>query len=197
VLAEARHALYTCGMRRVALLFVLGAVVLSFFDGFHTHSGTTEYTHPVALRMAWWVPLLFGTTAALGGWLYATGHRRLGGGEAVPSWPRVAGAFFGFAGLYFLSGFWAAPDAIKLAALAGGGVVLWLVVDRTWQGALLAVPTMIGGCAVEIALVHVDAFRYVHGSLLGVALWLPGLYLAATPAVGQLARRVLAVQPAG
>ena len=43
-----------------------------------------------------------------------------------------------------------------------------------------------------------DAFRYVHGSMLGVALWLPGLYLAATPAVGQLARRVLsAPQAAG
>jgi hypothetical protein len=177
---------------RVGLLFVAGAVLLSFFDGFHTHSGTIEYPHPLILRMAWWTPLLFGATAAGGGWVYARAYERLGGDRRTAPWPLLAGAFCGFGSLYFATGFWAAPDAVKLAALAAGAIVLWLLVDRSWQGALLAVPTVVGGCAVEIALVHASAFRYVDGRLLGVAAWLPGLYLAAAPAVGQLARRVLA-----
>lgn len=50
---------------RVFALFLFGAVTVSIFDGFHTHSQTTAYARPVMLDAAWWVPLLFG--ASVGG----------------------------------------------------------------------------------------------------------------------------------
>ena len=50
--------------RQVAVLFLFGAVAISFLDGLHTHSGTTEYPNVWILQMAWWTPLLFGSVVA-------------------------------------------------------------------------------------------------------------------------------------
>jgi hypothetical protein len=176
---------------RLAVLFVVGGVVLSIFDGFHTFSNTTAYTNPVVWRMAWWTPLLFGAAVAGGGGIYAVGYRRLGGPARHASTPRLALAFVLFAGLYAASGFWGAQSTTKLAALALGAFVAWLITDRSWQGVALALVSAAGGAAVESTLIALGTFRYLAPDVLGIPVWLPGLYLASGPVVGQIVRRVL------
>lgn len=177
---------------RLVLLFIAGALLFSVFDGFHTHSGTTAYPHPVLLGMAWWTPFLFGSAVAGGGAIYALGYRRLNGPPRVASWSRLALCFTGFGLLYFATGFWAAASLLKLAAVLAGASVLWLLTDRSWQGGVLCLVSAVGGTTVEMTLVGVDAFRYLEPDVLGVPFWLPALYIAAGPAIGQLARRALA-----
>ena len=176
---------------RLAALFLFGAVVISFFDGFHTHSATTAYPHPWILQMAWWTPLLFGSTVAFGGLAYTMGYRALGGGPEVTSPARLAIALTGFGLLYFASGYVPLPHASMLALLVTGAIVLWAIADRSWQGIVLALASAACGCATEIFLTHIGAFMHLHPDALGIPLWLPGIYMASGPAIGQLARRVL------
>ena len=177
-------------LQRLAMLFVFGATAITFFDGFHTYSGTTEYAHLWILRMAWWTPLLFGSTVAFGGWIYAEGYRRLGGPERLATWGELASAFVLFGLLYFASGYLPVSNAAKLLVLVAGAAVVWRVVDRSRQGIMLAVFNAMAGCATEMVLTHFGAFRHLQADLLGIPIWLPGLYLAAGPALGQLARKV-------
>ena len=183
-------------MQRFAALFLIGAVLLPIFDGFHTHSGTTQYGDVWLLRMAWWVPLLFGSTVAFGGLAYAYAYRRLGGREGLASWRAIATGFTIFGMLYFASGFLPVSNAAKLLFILAGAAVVWRIVDGTRQGILLAILNAIVGCTVEMILTRASAFRHLHADAAGIPLWLPALYIAAGPAVGQLARKVLAA-PAG
>ncbi len=180
-----------CYVMALVLIFVTGAVIGSFFDGFHTHSATTFYHRPVLLQMAWWTLPLFGL-AALG---ISTTHVRMDrvlGRPARPLSPVVTAfgiAYFG--GFYFASAFLPVSSPGKLLLLLLGWVALWLLLDRTWQGVLLAVLTAIAGCAVEMTLVQLGAFGYRHPDLGGVPYWLPALYLIASLTVGNLGRQVL------
>ena len=65
----------------------------------HTWSGTTEYTHPLVLRTAWWAPLLFANAYGVGGLIFALGYRRLGGPPAIRTRSELAFARH-FAGRY-------------------------------------------------------------------------------------------------
>ena len=176
---------------RFALLFGFGAVTISFFDGFHTHSHTTVYPHAWILEMAWWTPLLFGSVVAFGGIAYAIAHRRLGGNPKIHSIATLATAFVLFGILYFASGYLPASNASKLVVMLAGAAGLWTWLDRSPAGIALAIVNAIGGCSTEVTLVHFDAFRHLQPDLLGIPIWLPGLYLAAAPVIGHVARRVL------
>src|SRR5206468_2247841 len=47
----------------ILLLFLLGAILGSALDAFHTSSGVERYPLPALFGLAWWVPLLFGSAA--------------------------------------------------------------------------------------------------------------------------------------
>ena len=176
---------------RYLSLFLLGAIVVSFFDGFHTHSGTTRYPHPWLWQMAPWVPLLFGASVGIGGPVYAALYPRVGGRRAPPPARDLVIAFVLFGALYFSTGFLPASSGAKLALLLVGAAVFHLWLDRTVQGLALSLGTAIVGPCVEASLVHLGAFEYVHPEVLGVTIWLPALYLCSGPVLGQLSRRVL------
>lgn len=177
---------------RVLVLFAFGAVVITFFDGFHTHSGTTRYATVVAFQMAWWAPLLFGASVGLGGPLFAVGYRSLGGTRAPPPWLALGAAFVSFGALYYFSGFFHGANATKLGVLSFAALVLWGVLDRTWQGAACALGAALSGPAVEVALVHLGAFAHLQPDALGIPMWLPALYACAAPVLGHASRRFLA-----
>ncbi len=176
---------------RVMVLFLFGAVAISFFDGFHTHSGTTRYTTIVALQAAWWVPLLFGASVGLGGPAFAIGYRTLGGAREPPPWSALAAAFVAFGALYFFSGFFHGANAWKLCVLSLGAATLWGVLDRTWQGAACALGAALAGPGVEVVLTHVGAFEHLQADFLGIPMWLPALYACAAPVLGHGSRRFL------
>ncbi len=174
---------------RIALMFAFGAVTLSFFDGFHTHSGATAYPHPWLWQMAWWVPLEFGFVTAAGGLFYARAYQALGGARRVTA-PAVAAAFVLFAAAYWASGFLPAANGVKSAAVGALFAAAWLVSDRTWQGVALSLVAAVGGSVTEITLTHFGCFAHLRADRWGIPMWLPFLYLASGPAIGQLARLV-------
>jgi hypothetical protein len=173
-------------------LFAFGAVVLSTFDGFHTHSGTTRYANVVALQAAWWTPLVFGLTTGVGGPMYAFLYRVLGGVRPPPSWARLTPAFGIFGMLYAFTGFYHGPSSIKLAVLAAAAAALFFWLDRTRAGALCLVVTTLTGPFVEAAQIRAGMFEYLQHDFLGVPMWLPALYACSAPVIGQGARRWLA-----
>ena len=177
--------------RSLAGLLAFGAIGGTLLDMLHTFSGTTEYTRPVFARTAWWVPFLFASAYGFGGALYALGYRRHGGRNAPPPWKNALVAVAVFAALYATSAYLPASNTAKLAALAFGAVALWVWLDRSWQGALLAAVTAFTGPFTEFMLWRAGLFRHLQPDAFGVPMWLPALYAASAPSFGQLARRAL------
>lgn len=179
-------------VRRLAALFALGAVLLSTFDGFHTHSGTTRYAKPWFAEMAWWTPLLFGTTLAGLGWAYDMAFRARRPDAPLPPARSLATALVGYAALYAASGYWGASSPSKLGLLVVSAGVFWRWLDGSALGVALGLATALIGTLAEISLITWGAFEYLRPDFFGVPIWLPGLYLAGAPVLGQIARRILA-----
>ncbi len=176
---------------RVLGLFLFGALVLTFFDGFHTHSGTTVYTTELFLKAAWWAPLNFGLGVALGGPIFAIIYSVLGGTKAPPSFARLAPGFVVFACCYYFSGFYKGSNEHKLAVLSAAATGLYLVYDRTLPGLICLLVTSATGPVVEITLVHLGLFKHLQPDWRGIPVWLPGLYAVSAPVIGHGCRRVL------
>jgi len=176
--------------RAFAALFVVGAVTLTLLDSIHVHTRTLVYAHPFAFGSAWWVPLLMGSAASLGGLAYVEGWKRFGGPAKLPSGASLARALLAFAMLYAASGLLPATAKSKLVVLAVGAVVIFREVDGTMAGAkLVAIGVLVGPFAEAVN----PGFHYVEPDFCRIPIWLPALYACATPALGQLARRLGAV----
>lgn len=169
-------------------LFVLGAIELTLLDSIHVHTHTLFYDHPFAFGSAWWVPLLMGCAAAFGGRLYVTAWERLDGPAKLAPWTAIARANLAFAMLYAASGLLPSTALTKLIVLAVGALVIWREVDGTRAGAKLV---LVGAVLGTIAEAINPAFHYVAPDFARVPMWLPALYACATPALGQLARRLI------
>lgn len=169
-------------------LFIFGALVGSFFDGFHTYGGMTSYPHPIVFRMAWWTMPLFGGAFVLLGLTYAALRR---GDQTGPRRPSLWVGFAVFGALYFMTGFLPAGHVTKLAILLGGFALLVARVDRSraaWGTGLIAA---FAGPAFELVLVKLGVFAHLEPDLAGLPIWLPGLYLASGPGLGPLAHEAL------
>jgi len=179
-------------LRAFAALFAFGAIFLTALDAIHVHTHTLAYVRPFALDQAWWVPLLMGSAASIGGALYVWGWSRLGGSTALPRSSRVALAVMAFAVMYAASGLLPATAVTKLVVIAVAAVVIFREVDGSRAGSILLVVGAIGGTLAEAAN---HGFFYLEPDFFRVPMWLPALYACATPAMGQLARRVAARFP--
>ncbi|MBI2711901.1 MAG: hypothetical protein HYX41_03405 [Bdellovibrio sp.] len=178
------------------LVFVLGGILGTAGDFSHVASQTDGYAnplYPLPTGQPFWVPLLFGS-ASLGICIsHLLGDRFLKRPENLlaESWPSAVSGVLVFLGLYVTSGFLPLPTGgAKDLVLWIISLVFWLLADRTWQGALLAVGTAVVGTCVEIGLTQSGAFFYTQNEsgFFGVPPWLPSLYIAASVAVGNLAR---------
>ncbi len=175
----------------VLILALFGVVLGSLLDGLHTHSGATEYTHPWIWKMAVWVPPLFGGASLAIGTTHADFDRRVGRAPRRFGWPSILLQIVLFSVTYWMSAYLPVSSATKLVLLLLAFAAIWAVFDRHWQGIVLAILTAIVGCGVEASLVAAGKFRYTQPDMLGVALWLPALYMNASVAVGNLGRKVL------
>lgn len=176
------------GVKGFAILFVLGAVMLTLLDSVHVHTHTLAYSHPVAYGQAWWVPLLFGCAASFGGVSYVMAWKRLGGAPKLVPWRKIVIALVGFALMYAASGLLPATATTKLIVIVIGAAVIFFEVDNTRVGAILLV---VGTIAGPIAEAINPNFHYLDPDFLRIPVWLPAVYSCATPAIGQLARRLL------
>jgi hypothetical protein len=162
----------------VARMLAFGAIVGSFFDGFHTHSGTIAYARPVLWQMAWWVPALFAVAYALTGIGYVLANRSCG----RPDWF----GFVCFGALYWLSAYLPASSSVRLVVLSAGGIGIWAVRDRSPATLVFGMMAALLGPAFEITLVTLGAFSYRAPDVAGVGLWLPALYFASASGAGPL-----------
>jgi len=178
-------------LRPLLLLSLFGATIGILLDALHTWSGTTEYTHPLVLRTAWWAPLLFANAYGVGGMIFALGYRRLGGPPAVRTRSELALGLVAFALLYATSAYLPAPNIVKLVVLLAGAAALWWRLDRTRVGAALACVAAVAGPTTEIILTHFGLFRHLQADVAGIPIWLPALYLASGPSFGQIARAAI------
>src|SRR4030095_8726593 len=177
-------------MKIQIILFILGAILGSFYDGFHHHSGTTYYPNPWIFKMAWWVPLNFGLAILAVANSHVLMDRILKRSSRPLSWGLVVLGLAFFGAVYWMSGF-LPTDRLKYLWVYTGAAIIWLLFDRTWQGIVLALLTGIAGSAVEITLIALKLFFYVRPDFMGIPYWLPGLYFAASVTVGNLGRKLI------
>jgi len=88
------------------------------------------------------------------------------------------------------------PPAGVDAALAAGALGVWLALDGTLPGLAIALGTAACGFAVEAVLVSRGMFYHTRPDWLGVASWIPWIYVAGSVAVGNLARWLALPAPA-
>ncbi len=185
-------------MKLLLTLFLAGFFLGPIGDYAHVATGTTGYPEGYAfyiLGLPWWVPLLFGSAALSIGATHPSIDRHLGASpERAGSrgWKGVFAGMVGFIGLYVISGMLPSPGGVSDVLLAAGAIAMWAALDRTWQGALLAASTALSGTAFEMFLVSNGVFFYQPGAdnFFGVASWLPWLYVAASIAVANFARKL-------
>lgn len=184
-------------MKRILILFFLGALVTPFGDYAHLRSQTTQYPagayYEIFGMIPWWVPFMFGTAALLIGLIIPASDRFLGTAKRpVDTRPLWAWAgVFNFMFFYGASGYLPGQEGMgAFALLAFAGLALWWALDRTWQSLLTGLMTAFAGTFTEIVLVKCQVFSYLppKDRLFGVALWLPCLYFAAGVTVGNLGR---------
>jgi hypothetical protein len=173
-------------VRQHAILFAAGAVLGTALDGVHVATGTTRYAQPALLGIAWWAPILFGGAAVAIGGAHALIDLLLER-SVRPDAGRVA------FGLVLLLVLWTVSGVVKPAStalwiLAPASLAMWWAFDASVVGLVLALATASSGVAVEATLVSAGAFAYVAPDAGRVASWLPWLYVAASVAVGNLAR---------
>jgi len=169
-------------------LFLFGAVVLTLLDSVHVHTKTLFYDHPVAYGSAWWVPLLMGCAASFGGVAYVIGWKRFGGPKDLASWASIGRAVFAAMLMYAASGLLPASTTSKLIVITIAAYVIYRDVDGSRAGLkLLFLGALLGPIAEAIN----PNFHYFDPDFARVPIWLPSLYACITPALGQLARRLL------
>lgn len=173
-------------------MFVLGAVLGTVCDGFHSHAGILWYPHEWLPKMAWWVPPLFGTATVAIAISHLAYDRYFRLAPVQQSWGDVAAGIASFAAIYAISAFLPASSLIKTAVMSVAVVLMTL----KWRRSIHAVPLMfltaVAGCLAEITLSRAGLFYYTHPDFLGIQMWLPLLYAAASIAVGNWARKIAA-----
>jgi hypothetical protein len=170
---------------RIIALFVAGGVGLALCDQIHVQAGVLDYETGGFFGQAWWVPLQFGF-ASLAIVLGAAPFAR---GRAEPKPADFATGTLWFVGAYAASGVFDAHPY----ALAGAFVLIWAIrVAVAQQPANLVAFSLllaIAGTGAEAILSAAGTFAYANPDLLGVPIWLPGLYLHGAPLALAIAGR--------
>jgi hypothetical protein len=177
------------------LLFTFGAIVGTLGDYCHVISQTDGYLSPLAplpTGQPFWVPLLFGSATLSIGLSHTWFDQWIGPKKRkIMKFEACLLANLAFFSLYAMSGYLPfETGGLRDVILFLGGVSVWLIFDRTWQGLLQASVTAMIGFGVEVLLTQIGAFYYYPhaANAMGVPSWLPWLYVAASVSVAQMAR---------
>ncbi len=170
-------------------LFILGIVCGTLLDAFQVANQVERYPVPAFLGVAWWVPLLFGTASLAIGLSHPLvdpllrHHRSPSLLNSIPE--------LGWLILAYLISVGALDPFTKTGLLLLIYLNFWMLSGRAWQNLVLSIVTAITGTLVEMILVALGAFEYLHPNWLGVTAWLPLIYACASLAVGDIGRSLL------
>jgi hypothetical protein len=176
-------------MARWIILAIVGSIVCTIGDHLHATHDVLVYPHVVFWDQAWWVPLLF-AGASVAAVLGATPVRRLFGSpaEPAPTARQIAGDGIAFATAYAYTSFAPATSPNVTLALL---FAWWLARVVRGRPAWLIVHSLlmaVAGTLFEAGWSALGFFHYLHPDFLGVARWLPGIYLHAGLLAGPLER---------
>ena len=177
-------------LRAALALCVLGATLGVSLDVMHVWTRTTEYPDPEILGIKWWVFPLFSSAGITFGLARPLWERVLGWRTPPPAWPNVVAGLTLFVAAYLCSGLLPFTSPGKFAVLAACAIASFAL-DRTLLGALLGGSAALCGTAFEAMLIAGGGFRYVAPDFLGVAMWLPLLYVTVGISVGNLGKRLV------
>jgi len=157
--------------------FVIGGVICTVLDHQHVVWGVLTYPTPDFWEQAWWVPLLFGCGTVVSLSLVAPMRRLLGGSEVeAPSGLLALADAASFMAAYYVTAVGQhAPDLVT-AVLVGAFLIRAVAGMPAWAVAF-CLSTALGGPAFESFWSALGFFHYVHPDFIGVARWLPALYL--------------------
>lgn len=176
--------------RAILLLFLLGAILGSVLDAFHTSSGVERYPIPAFFGLPWWVPLLFGSAAVAIGCSHPLADPLLHN-RRPPRRIWISLAALGWLVLAYLVTGSFLDSLAKAGLLAVLYFNFWLLSGGGWQNLVLSLVTAITGTLIEMILVAAGAFFYLHPDFIGVPYWLPCMYACASLAVGDVGRSLL------
>jgi hypothetical protein len=169
---------------RILVLFAAGGIGLALCDQIHVQAGVLDYETNGYFGQAWWVPLQFGVAALA----IVAGAAPFARGMAKPGAAAFLTGTIWFVGAYAASGLFDAHPY----ALAAAFVVTWaLRVSLARQPASLVAFSLllaVAGTGAEAILSAAGTFAYANPDLLGVPIWLPGLYLHGAPLALALSR---------
>jgi hypothetical protein len=177
---------------RLLACAALGAVLGTMLDGIHAYGGVLSYDDRAFGRWAWFVPVEFALVGAVAALAVPVIERAT---ASSPRWTvaRRALEAVWFACLYATT---TLPEN-EAEAAALGVALLALAAVRLRFGPRGDLPYVvlaaIAGPLAEILISASGAFEYDHADVLGVPLWLPGLWANA----GFLVRRLIAPIAAG
>jgi hypothetical protein len=187
-MVTAGHARYHGGMKwnpsasQWFGLLVLGGVLGALCDQIHVRFGVLSYPRADVLLQAWWVAPNFALSAVVmlvGSQPFVEQGIPLE--RSGPSSRELAIAGLWFLAAYFASGLLQDRPALLMA----GYVAAWLarVLPRAERKPMLVHGILLAaaGTGYETVLSAMDTFHYHHPQVLGVPVWLPGLYLHGSP----------------
>jgi hypothetical protein len=173
-------------MWRWIVIALGGAAICTVGDHLHATHGVLGYSDVFAWNQAWWVPLLFfcSTLIALIG--SRVTRKMFDAPPLAPNNPRLMAAdLVAFAAAYSLTSFThAAPNETMLILVAFWIARILITPTPKWVIAFSLI-SAITGPLVEATLSRCGLFAYTHPDFLGVARWLPGIYLFVAPAIAR------------
>ena len=182
---------------RWLLAISFGSVLCTLLDQLHVRFGVLAYRDGSMFGQAPWVPSLFAVATLFGLFGYLTWARKLGFRRDLLDGARdrwgTREAVWALAWMVVAYGVSGPLQGWPRGLL---GVYLITFVLRSWS---LRAPGLgwsslqfaVGGTMFESLLASTGAFHYRHPDLWGVPLWLPGVYLHATPLLRAVLRRWL------
>ncbi len=174
-------------LRAALLLALVGASLGPLLDYLHVVTGAIRYPPPVRF-VPWWVPLLYASAAVAIGLGHAAADRRFDRTHLGLTGPRLAAGFAIFCAVWFASGALPFGSEAVAAVLAAVSLASWRWLDGSLFGLGQAALTALAGCAVELTLSRAGLFAHTHQDVLGLAWWLPWIYVAASVGVGNVGR---------
>jgi hypothetical protein len=180
--------------RRLLTAFGAGGIGGLVCDQIHVQGHVLAYPRAVLLGQDFWVAPNFGagTLLMLAG--SAAFARPIADAPAPPR--RIAIDAAWFVAAYLASSIFAAHVAPLLAAYVVTFLARTLPRPRAALRVAHGLALAAGGVAWEAGLSALHLFHYTHPDVLGVAAWLPGLYLAGAPLALDIASWLVARAPA-
>jgi hypothetical protein len=163
---------------QIVILFLVGWIVGVVCDQIHVQFAVLQYSNPDLLGQPWWVGLQYGLGAVIGcvvAWAFVPAATAARLGKALM---RMSLWFFG---AYLTSGLLGDHPGILGVLLYGSWIGRMISLYKDWTVIVFSIALAIVGTLYEILLSGSNTYTYLGAQLLGVPIWLPGLYLHAGP----------------